>query len=678
VTRVDGADVYVKVPRLTYEFEHGPIPYEGSVPKVGDDTFVTFLEGNQDDVVGLFPGSLGRWEGPIQPTVFVAASDARPELRHASDYEATGTNDDAKFVLAIDAVLALGGGRVSLSDGNFYWGTRLNYSSVVTRNLTIEGAGQDLTTIWVDDLGLSGAQGAITMNLNGGHLVLRNLTIKGNDVGSFGYLLWLTGGGTVTLENVGLETTGTLAAALIFSLCDLALWNVTGTSALHGILTSKWTSIVRSTFLTSGGCVEYTQDKEGLLIADSFLTTLFGTGVFLNGEDTTTLVSTIEGNTIVAADEALFVGGRVNIIDNDLSGAGSFPVVRIKDATWVNVEDNHIHNTTDIPIHVEDCDLVTIRRNRIDNPTGVAIHAVSNTGLHTGLVIEDNLIDDTTSDAIFVDNYAHAVIGENQLTNGLGIGIHIKDTAVASVFSNKVAGADDTEPRRIYAENVDNLVLSDNWVSDKGWIEVFDCDSPVIVDNSIDTWDNATDSAAIVLSGTTDSPYVFRNIYEGASAGGSVVDYGLSIGASVTNVKHGRNDFRLATNWLKDQGTGTSERGLIYLPFADEADPIVAGPNSVPYQWIGNGEIVDVIVAIDTAPTGADLIVDVNVEGTSVWATQGAQPTIAAGSTKSVVTFPDASAVLVDGDIITVDIDQVGSATPGSNLTVLIRARETR
>lgn len=57
VTRVDGDDVYVEVPYLTADFEHGPILYVGGVPPAGTEVFVGFLNGDPDTVIGILPTS---------------------------------------------------------------------------------------------------------------------------------------------------------------------------------------------------------------------------------------------------------------------------------------------------------------------------------------------------------------------------------------------------------------------------------------------------------------------------------------------------------------------------------------------------------------------------------------------------------------------------------------------
>jgi hypothetical protein len=86
--------------------------------------------------------------------------------------------------------------------------------------------------------------------------------------------------------------------------------------------------------------------------------------------------------------------------------------------------------------------------------------------------------------------------------------------------------------------------------------------------------------------------------------------------------------------------------------------------------------IVGVSAIVDTAPTGADIIVDVNLNGTTIFTTQANRPTIAASANNSSTTAPDVTAVVAD-DYMTVDIDQVGSTVAGSDLTVTIEITVT-
>jgi hypothetical protein len=84
--------------------------------------------------------------------------------------------------------------------------------------------------------------------------------------------------------------------------------------------------------------------------------------------------------------------------------------------------------------------------------------------------------------------------------------------------------------------------------------------------------------------------------------------------------------------------------------------------------------LLGVSAAINTAPTGAAAIFDVNKNGTTIFTTQGNRPTIAISGFSAAETTPDVTAIAV-GDYLTVDRDQIGSTIAGSDATVLVRYR---
>ncbi len=85
-------------------------------------------------------------------------------------------------------------------------------------------------------------------------------------------------------------------------------------------------------------------------------------------------------------------------------------------------------------------------------------------------------------------------------------------------------------------------------------------------------------------------------------------------------------------------------------------------------------EIVKVYANVKTAPTGADLIVDINKNGSTIWSTQANRLTIAASAVAGTQTSFNTTA-LVEGDKLTLDIDQVGSTVAGEDLTVEIKCK---
>lgn len=80
--------------------------------------------------------------------------------------------------------------------------------------------------------------------------------------------------------------------------------------------------------------------------------------------------------------------------------------------------------------------------------------------------------------------------------------------------------------------------------------------------------------------------------------------------------------------------------------------------------------IIKAYAYVKTAPVGANLIVDIEKNSQSIWhATPADRLTVNAGSQSGSQTAFDTT-TLAEGDTLTLDISQVGSTTPGSDLTV--------
>lgn len=80
--------------------------------------------------------------------------------------------------------------------------------------------------------------------------------------------------------------------------------------------------------------------------------------------------------------------------------------------------------------------------------------------------------------------------------------------------------------------------------------------------------------------------------------------------------------------------------------------------------------------SVRTAPTTQALIVDINKNGTSIWnATQANRLQIAAAVTTGTQTSFDTTA-LAAGDYLDLDVDQVGSGTLGSDLTITLETSQ--
>ena len=84
--------------------------------------------------------------------------------------------------------------------------------------------------------------------------------------------------------------------------------------------------------------------------------------------------------------------------------------------------------------------------------------------------------------------------------------------------------------------------------------------------------------------------------------------------------------------------------------------------------------IVKAYAAVKIAPTGADLVLDLNKNGSTIWTTQADRLKILAGATSGSQEGFN-STELVEGDVLSLDIDVIGSILAGSDLTVEIKCK---
>lgn len=83
--------------------------------------------------------------------------------------------------------------------------------------------------------------------------------------------------------------------------------------------------------------------------------------------------------------------------------------------------------------------------------------------------------------------------------------------------------------------------------------------------------------------------------------------------------------------------------------------------------------INEVHIAVDAAPTGAAILVDVHENGTTIFTVQGNRPTIAiSGFTGNTTTIDEPT--WENDNYLQVDVDQIGSTLPGEDLTVTVVA----
>lgn len=85
--------------------------------------------------------------------------------------------------------------------------------------------------------------------------------------------------------------------------------------------------------------------------------------------------------------------------------------------------------------------------------------------------------------------------------------------------------------------------------------------------------------------------------------------------------------------------------------------------------------VLGVSATIDTPPEGGDIVIDLNRNFVSMFADPADQPVITDGQNLAAEVTVFADPLIEAGDILTVDIDEVGSVQPGRDLTVTVRYR---
>lgn len=103
---------------------------------------------------------------------------------------------------------------------------------------------------------------------------------------------------------------------------------------------------------------------------------------------------------------------------------------------------------------------------------------------------------------------------------------------------------------------------------------------------------------------------------------------------------------------------------------------LVTGSNLTPILPVHRDlEIIKAFAVVKTAPTGADIIIDINKNGTSIWnATQANRLRITATNSSGSETDFDTT-TLSEDDSLTFDIDQIGSTIGGADISIYLMCK---
>ena len=130
---------------------------------------------------------------------------------------------------------------------------------------------------------------------------------------------------------------------------------------------------------------------------------------------------------------------------------------------------------------------------------------------------------------------------------------------------------------------------------------------------------------------------------------------------------------------MEDDGTVTGPLAVASTPERYYTFTVAGVLTAVPgvlriYNLTGAAlTISEVHLAVNTAPTGAAILVDVHENGVTIFTVQGNRPTILAAAFTGNTVVIDLPTWEND-NYLQVDVDQIGAAVAGSDLTVTIVA----
>lgn len=105
---------------------------------------------------------------------------------------------------------------------------------------------------------------------------------------------------------------------------------------------------------------------------------------------------------------------------------------------------------------------------------------------------------------------------------------------------------------------------------------------------------------------------------------------------------------------------------------SDEDTDLTAGTGKLTFRMPYAFTLSEVRASVKTAPTGANLVVDINENGTSILSTKLSIDVSEKTSTTAATAPVISDANIADDAEITIDIDQIGSTNAGTGLKILL------
>ncbi len=462
--------------------------------------------------------------------------------------------------------------------------------------------------------------------------------------------VWLEGMGYFATTILTTDTAGTVVTAgpqSHISNMAISASSTTGTSV--GITTDTFTEVSQVYIGTINRGIHLIGDQ--ILITECVFQTI-GSDAILNPAGT-------EGAPVddVLITNNQFLGGHLDATN----------------IMWLIVSDNRFQTS----IHGIPSGPVVIANNIFKAPNIFNTHVIELSDI-SNLVITGNELDTGGDGAVLLDTCRDATITGN-LFDGTGeVSAVLLDTCDRIVVSDNFIGANYLGRHGIQLTNTNDSLVSDNFIKEPGQDIDATFDGIILDGNSDrnDIRDNKIIGKAaangprwgINISAATCNDNSYLGNQTGPVAGYSSGSYN-DAGTDTVNTWPGGTASQGDNLEGGAGGAGPSSARTSFMPLSKEG-ALTTGTGVMEMPWTVAGTITLIRARVSVAPTGADIILDVNKNGTTMYST-ATNPTIAATAKDSGNAVPDAT-TMAAGDYLSVDIDQIGSTIAGSNLVVVV------
>lgn len=260
----------------------------------------------------------------------------------------------------------------------------------------------------------------------------------------------------------------------------------------------------------------------------------------------------------------------------------------------------------------------------------------------------------TTSD-IGVGRNAAGVLG---ITGGSAGGNGSAAMASAFLGEQAAALADKTGFGQLWVDSADDLVkFTTEGGTDYG--VVLDTLSQSLTNKTLDSSTNDIRANSMVVDADNTLP-------------------GTATKGDFLILDNGKHYIATATNTWTEQYSALSDIPTeLILAVSDETTALTTGTAKVTFRVPYAMTVTEVRASVTTAPTGANLVVDINEGGTTILSTKLSIDATEKTSTTAATAAVISDSALADDAEITIDIDQVGSTVAGAGLKVTLIGTRT-